>query len=231
LDHDSLPPARSSFTYQPTPNAAKGLRVGRLTNVFPKADQAVHAASDAALRVLEQHGAIVADVELPNGPFEEVAELVILIEAASSFSNLLRSRRCAELADPHGQINGFASMEFTAVDYLQVQRVRSFLQKSIDTLFDRFDVIAAPGEADAAMPLAAPPEPEDTDEPTDSRQPDAISSLCGLPAITVPCGFTDKKLPLGVQFLGRALNDRAVIAAANLFQTHSDWHTKRPPLA
>jgi aspartyl-tRNA(Asn)/glutamyl-tRNA(Gln) amidotransferase subunit A len=167
---------------------------------------------------------------LPDGPFEEAAELVILMEAAASFSDLLQSGRCAELADPHGQINGYASMEFSTVDYLHVQRVRTFLQKKIDVLFDRFDVIAAPGQEGTAIPFSAPPETEDSDRPTDSRQPDAISSLCGLPAITVPCGFSATKLPLGIQFIGRALNDSAVIAAANLFQASTDWHARRPPI-
>jgi Asp-tRNA(Asn)/Glu-tRNA(Gln) amidotransferase A subunit family amidase len=230
-DHDSLPSERSSFRYTGPSKPAKPLRIGRLTNVFPKADPAVHAASDAAVRVLASHGATVADAELPDGPFEEAAELVILMEAASSFSDLLRSGRCAELSDPHGQINGYASLEFSTGDYLQVQRVRTFLQKTIDELFDRFDVIAAPGQDSTAIPFSAPPESDDREFPIDNRQPDAISSLCGLPAITVPCGFSDARLPLGVQFLGRALNDHAVIAAANLFQAHTDWHTKRPPIA
>jgi Asp-tRNA(Asn)/Glu-tRNA(Gln) amidotransferase A subunit family amidase len=231
LDHDSLPAGRASFPYSGPSKAATPLRIGRLTNVFPKADPALHEASDAALRVLASHGAIVEDAQLPDGPFEEAAELAILMEAASSFSDLLRSGRCAELSDPHGQINGYASMELSTVDYLQVQRVRTFLQKKIDVLFDRFDVIAAPGEGDTAMPFSAPPEREDNERRIDSRQPDAISSLCGLPAITVPCGFSRAKLPLGIQFLGRALNDHAVIAAANLLQAHTDWHKKRPPIA
>ena len=102
---------------------------------------------------------------------------------------------------------------------------------TVDDLFDRFDVIASPGQGDTAIPLSAPPESEDVERPIDRKQPDAISSLCGLPAITVPCGFSKDKLPLGVQFLGRALNDSAVIAAAHVFQAHTDWHRKRPPIA
>ena len=50
--------------------------------------------------------------------------------------------------------------------------------------------------------------------------------------IIVPGGFyPSDKMPFGIQFLGRALNDGAVIAAAHVFQTHSEWHTRRPPLA
>jgi aspartyl-tRNA(Asn)/glutamyl-tRNA(Gln) amidotransferase subunit A len=46
----------------------------------------------------------------------------------------------------------------------------------------------------------------------------------------VPCGFSKTKLPLGSPFLGCPLNDEAAVAAANLFQTHTDWHRKCPPI-
>jgi hypothetical protein len=65
--------------------------------------------------------------------------------------------RCAELQDPHGQINGYASIEFSTVDYLQLQRVRTFLQQKIDAPFNRFDVIAAPGEGDTPILLRRRP--------------------------------------------------------------------------
>ncbi|MGB6624783.1 MAG: amidase [Candidatus Acidiferrales bacterium] len=239
-DHDSLPSPLAGFHYAATQNTSGPLRIGRLTNVFPNADPVLHAAADDALKVLEKNGAHVSDVELPEGPYEEAGELVILIEAAAAFSDLIDSGRCAQLADPLGQINGYASREFSASDLLQIQRVRVFLQKKIDVLFDRFDVIAAPGEDTAAIPLKPPPEPPRQQQQREERrprnrrgnsmQPDAISSLCGLPALTVPCGFNKDHMPIGVQFMARALEDDRVIAAARMFQQHTDWHTKHPPL-
>jgi aspartyl-tRNA(Asn)/glutamyl-tRNA(Gln) amidotransferase subunit A len=107
--------------------------------------------------------------------------------------------------------------------------VRSFLEKQIDKLFDNFDVLATAGESSAASPLNGPPD-EDSSGPIARREPDGISSLCGLPAISVPCGYNNNKLPFGVQFIGRALNDGAVIEAARLFQTQTDWHRQRPPV-
>ncbi len=239
-DHDSLPSPLADFRYSAAQVSSRPIRIGRLTNVFPNADPELHAAADDALKILEKNGAEVSDVELPEGPFEEASELVILIEAASAFSELIDSGRCAELADPLGQINGYASREFSASDLLQIQRVRVFLQQKINALFDRFDVIAAPGEDTAAIPLKPPPEPPREQQQRERRppnqrgnsmQPDAISSLCGLPALTVPCGFNKDDMPLGVQFMARALDDERVIAAARLFQQHTDWHTKHPSLS
>lgn len=230
-DHDSLPASVAEFSYplhQPAP--AKPLRIGRLTNVWRQMDPGLESAVGDALKVLEKNGAKISDVEIPDGPYEECAELTILIEAASSFQDLIASGRCAELVDPVGQINGYASAEFSATDYLQVQRVRTFLQKQIDRVFDDFDVLATAGESSAASPLSAPPE-EDSAGPIARREPDGISSLCGLPALSVPCGFSKDKLPFGVQFIGRALNDHVVVAAARSFQSRTDWHRQRPPIS
>lgn len=227
-DHHSLSSSMAAFQYPATP-PPRPLRVGRLTNVFNHQDDGMEQSVNDALKVLEKAGAKITDVEIPDGPYEEAAELTILMEAASAFQDLIHSGGCAELNDPLGQINGYASEQFSASDYLQVQRVRTVLQKQIDALFEDFDVLAAAGESSAAAPLKAPPD-SGMDEPLERRAPDGISSLCGLPALTVPCGFSKNKLPFGVQFLGRALNDHLVIEAARTFQSHTDWHRQRPPV-
>ncbi len=240
-EEDSLPESLAAFPYRRSRPSGRPLRIGRLTNVFPHAKPEIHTAVDEALKVMEAHGAQVSDAEIPDGPYEQEAELVILIEAASAFSELITSGRCELLDDPLGRINGYASRVFSAHDYLHIQRVRTMLQKRIDKLFDRFDVIAAPGEGSVAQPLGRPPAERhprehanhrtETERPIDGKQPDAISSLCGLPALTVPCGFSKDNLPMGIQFMGRALDDQKVVDAANLFQAHTDWHKRRPPIA
>jgi aspartyl-tRNA(Asn)/glutamyl-tRNA(Gln) amidotransferase subunit A len=239
-DHDSLPPALASFAYSARALPARPLRVGRIKDAAGDSNPEINGAVEAALKVMAANGATVETAEIPDGPYEEAAQLVILIEAASAFSGLIESGRCAQLIDPLGQINGYASLEFSAADYLQIQRVRVKLQEKIDALFDRFDVLAAPGQGSTARPLqpapqqqarpaaAAAPARGASRPPGGAKQCDGISSLCGLPAITVPCGFSKETLPIGIQFLGRALEDGKVVAAANLFQSHTDWHARHP---
>jgi aspartyl-tRNA(Asn)/glutamyl-tRNA(Gln) amidotransferase subunit A len=232
-DRNTLPATLSDFRWTSFEEEPKRpLRIGHLTNAFNRLAPGLEDAVAEAVKVMERAGAKVTDAKLPDGPYEELCELTIMMEAASAFKALIESGRCAELIDPLGKINGYSSGEFTAVDYLQVQRVRTFLMDKVDRLFDEFDVLMAPGQPDTAVPLSAPPE-EDSEGPFDRLAPDGVSSLCGLPAITVPCGFSKDPMPLpfGVQFLGRALNDYDAIRAARLYQSKTEWHKRRPPIA
>lgn len=235
-DHQSLPPELSEFHYA-IPDR-KPLRIGRITNAWDDIPVDLGPLLSHADDVLRAQGTTISDVELPGGPFEQAAELTILMEAAAAFQNLIESGKCAELDDPLGKINGYVSMQFTAREYLQVQRVRTVLQKEVDALFDHFDVLMTTALPEEAGPLKAPPEtPKDAKEPEPYRKekkesipPDGVSSLCGLPALTVPCGLSKNKLPYGLHFMGRALRDDNVIAAASLFQAHTEFHRLRPPI-
>ncbi len=233
-DHDSLF-AQEPFRYPATESETRRpIRIGRLTDIWNKPDPEVESAVAAALGRLQHHGAEVSDTQFPDGPYEQVAELTILMEAASSFQDLIHSGRCSLLEDSLGQINGYASEQFSAADYLQTQRVRAILQHRVDVLFNSFDVLVAAGQSGPAEllvppPSTRPPKEERSEPPMESRAPDGVSSLCGLPALTVPCGLNSKNLPLGMQFIARAGDDRKVIAGAHLYQSLTDWHRKRPP--
>lgn len=248
-DYDSLPRGLAEFSYGAAQEAARPLRVGRLTNAFTRIPPEQEASVEAALKILEAQGATISEVTIPDGPYEEAAELTILIEATTAYEDLISSGRCAQLDDPLGQINGYASLEFSAADYLRVQRVRTFLQEQVDKVLQTVDVVATAGEAGTASPIHENPQPRaarPTPTPSAARpsgaasrpaaprrstpEPDGVSSLCGLPALSVPCGFTKEKLPYGIQFIARALNDHAVIAAARAFQSQTDWHKQRPPV-
>jgi aspartyl-tRNA(Asn)/glutamyl-tRNA(Gln) amidotransferase subunit A len=231
----------NNFHYTPSASP-KPLRIGKLTNAWTRMASGLESAIDAGLLAMEKGGAKVSDAALPDGPFEDAAELTILMEAASAFEDMVHSGTCAQLVDPLGKINGYISEELSAADYLRVQRVRAILQKRVDKLFDQFDVIATAGSDTPAQPLVRgplaaqnrpstpqPPEPPPADN--SQRAPDGVSSLCGLPALSVPCGFSSENLPYGIQFIARAGNDHAVIDAAHRFQSLTEWHKRRPTIA
>jgi aspartyl-tRNA(Asn)/glutamyl-tRNA(Gln) amidotransferase subunit A len=233
LDRSSLSENEAAFSYSPAvtngraPVAPVSLRIGWLTNAWEKPTPEIAQAARAAVELLQRNGAKLSDAKLPeNTPCEAAAGTIVSVEGAAAFRKMIEAGRAIELTDPLGRIGGYVNMQIAASDYMRALQIRTVFQERIDKLFDDFDVIAAPS-------LPVPATPIDMNLETDMSFPDpvgGIGNLCGLPAISVPCGFTAANLPIGIQFLARVRNDRAVIDAAHLLQQHTQWHLQRPPI-
>jgi len=228
LDRSTLPVDRAAFTYSPAADLKRhGLRVGWLANLWKEYESGVAKAIQAAHKVLPKHFASVKDAVLPEGPWEDAAGVILQAEVASSFGDLIRSGRVKELRDAQGRIGGYANLTVSGGDFTTAQRVREILQKKIDALFETYDVLAA-----ATLPAPATPLTLDLSKGLSFPDPlGAIGNLCGLPAISVPCGFTEKNLPVGLQFVGRAGDDASVLQAGQTFQHATEWHRKHPNLS
>lgn len=223
-DRHSLPASEAAFGYD---RKARPLRIGRVTNAWTSPVQPdVQVTTDAAFETLRRAGATIVDVQLPDGPWEMAAAVTIAVEGASAFDDLIESGRVAELDDPGSRIGGYVNRTFSGPDYVRAQRLRTLLQRRIDALFDDVDVLAT-----ASLPVAATPMETNLETGLAFSDPlGGIGNACGLPGISVPSGFTSKNLPVGIQFVGRAMADDTVLAAARLFQSKTQWHRKRPPL-
>lgn len=227
--HDAQDPASlpdAAFSYAAS-SSVRPLRIGWLSNAWKKIPADIEGVLNAAVNILKKNGAVVKDAKLPEGPWEAAAGTVISVEGAAAFEALIDSGRVSELNDPLGKVAAYVNQQIPASDYVRAVRIRTVLQKKIDGLFDRFDVIAA-----ASLPVTASPLTANLETDLDFSDPlGGIGNFCGLPAVSVPCGFDSRKLPVGIQFVGRALDEHKVIAASRLFQQHTDWHRKRPPLS
>jgi aspartyl-tRNA(Asn)/glutamyl-tRNA(Gln) amidotransferase subunit A len=227
-DRSTVPIDKGAFTYSPSLDLkSRSLKLGWLSNAWQKIDPAAAKPLSTADRTLKKIFPTTKAASLPEGPYEDAANLTIAAESAASFSDLIRSGRVAEIIDPLGQISGYVSEQYSATDYLRAQSIREMLQRKMEVLFDAYDVLVAPSLPVSATPL-------DANLETDLAFPDplgAIGNLCGLPAISVPCGFTDRNLPVGLQFVARAGDDIAAIQAARTFQMRTDWHRRHPKLA
>ena len=92
--------------------------------------------------------------------------------------------------------------------------------------FAQWDVLLAPAEMMTAMPVTA-----NFDEIAWTDVAGGMSTLCGLPAVSVPCGFGKDGLPVGLTAVGGAFEEPKVFALARHYQSLTDWHRKRPPIA
>jgi aspartyl-tRNA(Asn)/glutamyl-tRNA(Gln) amidotransferase subunit A len=229
LDRSTLPIDKAAFTFSPAAELKpRNLRICWLTNAWqPKdIDPAVAKVLDATHKNLQRHFSSVKNAALPEGPWEDAANLVLGCEAGSAFSSFIRSGKANELTDPLAKIGGYPNLTISGADYNSALRIREILQEQITDLFDNFDVLAT-----ASLPVPATPLSLDLSKGLAYADPlGAIGNLCGLPALSVPCGFTDKNLPVGLQFVARAGDDAAVLQAGRTYQQFTDWHRKHPKL-
>jgi aspartyl-tRNA(Asn)/glutamyl-tRNA(Gln) amidotransferase subunit A len=169
----------------------------------------------------------MSTITLPEGPWETAAGVIVSAEGAAAFHQLIESGRVKELSDPLGKIGGYMNEEISASDLLLAERIRTVLQKKIEELFHQVDLLATP-----SLPVTASKLDANLDVALTFADPlGGIGNICGLPAISVPCGFGKNNLPVGIQLIGRALDDAKVVQAARLFQGHTDWHKRHPKLA
>jgi aspartyl-tRNA(Asn)/glutamyl-tRNA(Gln) amidotransferase subunit A len=211
----------------------KGLRVGVPTEYFFSAlDKEVEATVRTAIATLERLGASIEDIPLPHiGSIPIVHACIVLTEAATYHEQWLRTR-----ADDYAPDVRF-SLEwgklFMGIDYVQAQRVRELIRQDFAAALSKVDLIAAP-----TVPMAASKVGEDpvtigtTKELVISAtiRLNRPSNHTGLPAISVPCGFTASGLPIGLQLIGRAFDEATVLRAAHVYERHTPWHTRRPAI-
>jgi aspartyl-tRNA(Asn)/glutamyl-tRNA(Gln) amidotransferase subunit A len=227
-DAGSLPePAAKYDGHDGAGDAGPQLRMGWLTNQWKESAPEVSRAAGAARQVLEgTPGVTTKEVQLPEGPWEIAAGVIISVEGAAAFRSLIQSGRVAELNDPLGKIGGYMNEEISASDFLLAQRIRGILQKKMDELFQKVDVLVC-----STLPVPASKLDANLDLVLTFPDPiGGIGNVCGLPAISVPCGFGEHGLPVGLQFIGRPQDDAKVVQAARLFQNRTDWHTRHPKL-
>lgn len=230
LDRSTLPIDRAAFIYSPAADLkSRPLRIGWLTNAWREQDidPGVKKPLEAAHRVLQRHFPSVRNAALPQGPWEDAANIIVAAEACSAFSHLIRSGDVKDLNDPLGQLGGYVNQTISGADYSTALRLREILQRKMTELFDSYDVLAT-----ASLPVPATALNLDLSKGLAFPDPlGGIGNLCGLPALSVPCGFTEKKLPVGLQFVAKAGDDLAVLQAGKIFQQTTDWHRKHPAVS
>ena len=233
-------PRDPSTVNVPVPNYAralngdiKGLRVGMPTNYFfDGLDKEVDEAVRKAIRELERLGASVQDVSFPRiGSITIVHACIVLTEAATYHEKWMRTRPDDYAPDVRFSLEW--GKLFMGIDYVQAQRVRESIREDFATALSSVDVIAAP-----TVPMAASKVGEDpvtigtTKELVISAtiRLNRPSNHTGLPAISVPCGFTAGGLPIGLQLIGRAFDEATVLRVAHAYEKASPWRQKRAPI-
>jgi aspartyl-tRNA(Asn)/glutamyl-tRNA(Gln) amidotransferase subunit A len=237
--HDPLDPTSA---HEPVPDYEsflngdlRGLRIGVPTNVFlDGADEPVVAAMEAALEVLAARGAAVCRFELPL--MDAVAAyggIVSRVEAAAIHADWMRTDPQAYSA--HISARMYPGYAIPAPYYVEsLSRRGPILREFAGEVFAKVDVLVTP-TIRTCLPTLAETDIDHGPPGTEHRFM-AVSAntrpfnYLGLPAISVPCGFDPKGLPIGLQIAGRPFGEGRILKVADAYQADTEWHRARPPI-
>ena len=210
----------------------KGLRIGLIKPFFMDASApSTQRAVDQAIKALEDLGAVVQDVALDKVKIAAGASTAIIAAEAYAYHEEWIKKRSQEYgADVRERLRVGAFL--SGKDYVNGQRARAILRDEVDAVLARLDVLLCP-----TTPIAAPPvganEVDINGEKVGVR-PSLIRftrpfNTTGHPAASIPCGFNDEGLPIGLHIIGRPFDEATVLRVADAYQRVTDWHTRRPP--
>ena len=250
-------PLDSTSMNAPTPDLAtllgtevRGLKLGLPKEFFDESvdGQVLEKVCDS-LAVFERLGATLVDVSLPNSAAGIPCYYVIApAEASSNLSRFdgvrfgHRSQHADELLDlyENSRAEGFGeevkrriligtyalSAGYYDAYYLKAQKIRRVIAQDFASAFEQCDVIVGPTSPTTAFPIGAK-----TQDPVAMYLNDIFTStvnLAGLPGLSVPCGFDAAGLPVGLQLIGKFMDEASLLSAAHQLQQETDWHQHMP---
>jgi len=228
----------------------KGLRIGLPKEFFPAALAAdVNGAVRAALTAFEALGATLVDVSLPRTELSIPVYYIIAPAEASSnlsrFDGVRYGHRAAKYGDLEDMYKKSRSEGFGAevkrrimigtyvlshgyydAYYVQAQKLRRMIADDFQACFTQCDLIAGPVAPTVAWKLG-----EKSSDPVANYLADIFTlpaSLAGLPGMSLPAGFGEGAMPVGLQLIGNYFEEGALLHAAHAFQQATDWHSRAP---
>ena len=243
------PVQRYSKTLHASENL-RGLRVGIPKEYFVEGlDAEVDAALRTAIKQIESLGAEAVEVSLPHTQYAiPVYYLILFAEASSNLAKYdgirfglsernvdgllevyLKTREEGFGAETKRRImlGTFAlSAGYYDAYYLKAQKVRSLIRQDFQKAFETCDTLITPVAPTTAFRIG-----EKITNPLDMYLSDVhvvAVNLAGIPALSVPCGFSNG-LPVGMQIMGPHLSEERLLKIGHLYQSQTDWHLKHPP--
>ncbi len=210
-----------------------GLRVGIVTELLhsdmvePDVANAVTAAAGA----LAELGAHVEEVSIPLAAHANaISGTLLAVEPAVNMKEWVRER-----IHDYGHDNRIGLLTGSLVPaqaYYKAQKLRTLLRNDVLAAFQTYDALVMPTSGRQAVPIQD--DPPVTSKATASRLPFMRTNtfnLSSAPAISVPCGFGGRGLPVGLQIAGPPGGEEMVFRLAHAYEQNTPWHTMRPPTA
>jgi aspartyl-tRNA(Asn)/glutamyl-tRNA(Gln) amidotransferase subunit A len=209
----------------------RGLRVAVLDELTWPVEPDVASAFESMLASLREGGATVSRVSMPEAELSLAVVSAILYPEALSYHEQYSARWHDYADDVRDRLE--LGKLVSATDYLKGQRARTLLIGRLNEILASADVIACPTE-----PIEAPKLVDENIELGGSSLPKAsvvtrftrLFNLTGHPALTLPCGFSQRGLPLAGQLIGAHFSEGMLLRVADFYQAKTLWHTYTPAI-
>jgi aspartyl-tRNA(Asn)/glutamyl-tRNA(Gln) amidotransferase subunit A len=231
--YDPLEPTSADRPAEPYASAMQAstapLRIGVVRRpYFDELDPDIEAAVNTAIQLLAGITADVRDVELPY------SNVLLTIASAEAYAfHKPWFTRTPELYQAMTRQRLEQAASISAADYVSARREMERLRWQADEAYSSVDLLITPTTAIAPISIESgnldPPLPPDG-TPREFRNTHMFDVL-GLPAISVPCGFTHDGMPIGLQIAGPRFGESRVLALAHAYQQITDWRTRTPSVA
>jgi aspartyl-tRNA(Asn)/glutamyl-tRNA(Gln) amidotransferase subunit A len=217
-----------TFPWKELQKPTRGLRVAVPKGCVEKVQSAVRDNFEAALKKLSDSIVVTRDLELPDLPWGPAVGAIVTAEGASAFLDLLDSGDVTQLKCPADKTGGYSGLVLSAVDYLHAMRLRKPMRAAMKKLFQSYDLVATPTRGTVAY--SAEKGFADNYPGINSGPPViAAGNLTGLPALALPNGYGESGLPTSIAFMGAPFSEATLCSLGAVYQSRTDWHTKRPP--
>ena len=227
-DPDDATTSGRLFPWSQVQKPTHKLRVAVPKGCVEKVQPAVRENFEAAIKQLADSITVTRDVEWPDLPWGPAVGAIVTAEGASAFLDLLESGDVTQLKCPADKTGGYSGLVLSAVDYLHAMRVRKPMRAAMKKLFGNFDIVATPTRGTVAY---AADKEFAGNYPGISSGPPVIAAgnLTGLPALAMPSGYGENGLPTSIAFMGAPFSEATLCSLGAVYQSRTDWHTKRPP--
>jgi aspartyl-tRNA(Asn)/glutamyl-tRNA(Gln) amidotransferase subunit A len=205
----------------------RGIRVGVLDAYMELAHPEVRSATQSAIETLSEMGAKILKVDLPHWKEVEPAHSLILGCEGACFHER-RFREQMDLIDPAVLQTLLPAKFRTATDYIKAQRLRTIVMNEVEAVFKQCDVIVCPTMTVLPYKLDL-----SGAAPQSGANIRALANLTGIPAISIPCGFSSESptMPIGMMLHAKPFDEVTLLRVAHAYEQATDWHKRRPSIS
>ena len=244
---ETMAPVNDCLAELETP--VKGLKIATVPHLNKGADASVQKALQEALEVYKSLGAQIIEIDMPH--FDYAIGAYYVIATAEASSNLARfdgvhyghrSKDANDYVEVYSKSRDEAfgqevkrrimlgtyalSSGYYDAYYLKALKVRNLIRSDFTKAFEQADCLMLPVSPTTAFKIG-----EKTDDPLQMYLADIYTiavNLAGVPGISVPCGFDENNLPIGLQIITEQFSEEKLLRIARMHETQTNWHKQKP---